>query len=143
MKFLSIFTNTLLPLGLMATPIPEPVEIDETTIAPGAVAIPGLLMAGDVSARNETELSRRTDQICQIIGSSSHVNCRTCPSTDCAADYYVVKGDYYEFSCAANGQCVTVGGITNCIWDYTIPTGCYVSAIYTGSQCTVGTLGYC
>ncbi|KAK3935328.1 hypothetical protein QBC46DRAFT_358339 [Diplogelasinospora grovesii] len=140
MQLINFLITALLPLGLLATPAPSPaVVVDESVIEDGATALAGTTVARDAGA----EIFKRTSQICQIIGSSAHVNCRSCASTGCTATHYVVQGSYYEFTCAANGQCVTVGGNTNCIWDYLPAGNCYVSAIYTDNQCTVGSLGYC
>ncbi|KAK3385741.1 hypothetical protein B0H63DRAFT_510465 [Podospora didyma] len=115
----------------------DAVVVDETIIAPSAVELPG-----SSQKRDEPKELFARDRLCRING-SGNVNCRSCPSTQCSAPYYVVGGTYYNFDCAAQGECVTINGVTNCIWDKEVTTGCYVSAYYTDSGCTVGNLGYC
>ncbi|KAK5657462.1 hypothetical protein OQA88_3034 [Cercophora sp. LCS_1] len=136
MQLTKIIVSSLLYLGVLAAPSPA-VVVDETIVAADAVEALGFSKKRD----DPNKLFAR-DRVCRING-SGRVNCRTCPRLSCGAPYYVQGGSSYNFDCAANGECVTINGVTNCIWDKLVNEGCYVSAYYTDSGCTVGNLGYC
>jgi hypothetical protein len=121
---------------ILAMPAPD-TAVDETIVSSDAVEAQGYSEKRDLPKK----LFAR-DRVCRI-NSSGRVNCRSCPSTSCSAPYYVNGGSSYNFDCRAAGDCVTIGGVTNCWWDKTVSEGCYVSGYYTDSGCTLANLGYC
>ncbi|KAK0723265.1 hypothetical protein B0T26DRAFT_750551 [Lasiosphaeria miniovina] len=140
MKLIQFLIASILPFSIFAMPNPAPAAsptVDETVVAVEAVEA-----VGYSEKRDEPSKLFARDRVCRING-SGRVNCRSCPSTSCSAPYYVVGGSSYNFDCAAAGECVTIGGVTNCNWDRTVAEGCYVSAYYTDSGCTVANLGRC
>jgi uncharacterized membrane protein len=115
MKFINIIIAALLPLSALAAP--APVAEPDAAPAPSpekTYAIP-IAVADDTTtpAIKERDLFTRSTQICQIIGSSSRVNCRAGPSTSSDITHYVYLGSYYKFTCYKSGTCVTLGGTTN------------------------------
>jgi hypothetical protein len=98
----SILTLLLLPIAILATPLPEafpeaaPEPIPEGLDEAGDLSLPAVPSAG--------EIFKRSYQTCRIIG-AAHVNCRTGPSTKYPAKWVVNKGGLYGFQCYENGEC--------------------------------------
>ncbi|RYP42571.1 hypothetical protein DL767_000095 [Monosporascus sp. MG133] len=137
MQLTSLLVTFLLPLGILALPAPEEaVEArdgdSELQVLADAVEAQGFSENSDAPGK----LFAR-DRVCRING-TGRVNCRSCASTNCPATYYVQGGSYYNFDCAVRGQCVTIGGVTNCVWQRTVAEGCYVNGYYTDAGCTYG-----
>ena len=98
----SILTLLLLPLAILATPLPEafPEAIPEPMPA-------GVNEEGDVSlpvVPSAVEIFKRSYQQCKIIG-AKQVNCRTGPSTKYPAKWVVKEGGLYGFTCYESGEC--------------------------------------
>ncbi|KAK4032787.1 hypothetical protein C8A01DRAFT_40762 [Parachaetomium inaequale] len=125
MKLTTLLPAALLPLSVLAAPV------SEEPAAEGLAARDAL----DV-------LAKRRDVQCGIYGD---VNCRTGPGTGYKSVHVIPNGAIFTFTCVKSGECITVGGIVNCGWDY-IPKvwgGCYVNGHYTGRECTQAALGWC
>ncbi|RYP21710.1 hypothetical protein DL766_007882 [Monosporascus sp. MC13-8B] len=133
-KFLVTF---LLPLGILALPAPE--EVVEARDADSELQISSEAVAAQGTSDNNDAPAKlfARDRVCRING-RGRVNCRTCASTRCNAPYYVEGGSYYNFDCAVRGECVTINGRTNCVWQRLVRERCYVSAYYTDAGCTYG-----
>lgn len=118
MKSFSLFTLLLLPLAIIATPIPDaapeaiPEAIPEANPEAFAEAHPEALRsleevtAVSSSPRSAGKLFARSKQICKIVDVSSYLHCRTGPSTKYAAHYAVRGGQRWQFSCYSVGQCI-------------------------------------
>ncbi|RYP60246.1 hypothetical protein DL771_010583 [Monosporascus sp. 5C6A] len=135
MQLINLLVTLLLPFGILALPAPEEVVAardadSELDVSAEAVEAHGFSENSDAPAK----LFAR-DRVCRING-SGRVNCRTCASTSCSAPYYVQGGSYYNFDCSVRGECVTIGGTTNCYWQRLVTERCYVSAYYTDAGCT-------
>ncbi|KAH6854051.1 hypothetical protein B0I37DRAFT_441112 [Chaetomium sp. MPI-CAGE-AT-0009] len=147
MKFFSLLAAALLPTGLLAAPVADDkltaIEAEAHAAAEARAAVEAR-EAADVS-RNEPafSLDKREIQVCEIIGGSSRVNCRSGPNTSSGVVRTLPRGETYAFSCVRTGECVNIGGATNCGWDYSYTLGCYVNGHYTDSDCTLARLGRC
>ena len=130
MKFITLIAAAFIPHAVLAAPF------------------------ADAQAGNGAELFSRAAQNCKIVGDSAEVNCRSGASTSSDAVYTVDKGSTYKFTCVKTGECVTIGGKTNCGWHKTTykkcyinqqcsTHSCYVSGHYTDSRCTQANLGWC
>jgi hypothetical protein len=94
MKLLPLLAASLLPLGLNASPIANP---------------------DDLQSRNPSNdvLNPRADGVCRIVNAPSGVNCRSGPGTG----YKVIKsldnGFLLWYKCYKSGECITLNGATN------------------------------
>ncbi|KFZ21638.1 hypothetical protein V502_02917 [Pseudogymnoascus sp. VKM F-4520 (FW-2644)] len=124
-------TLLLLPLGTLASPVAAP-DNGMPVSTPDE-----LLEARDASP---SEIFKR-NVTCKITGSSKTVNCRSGPGTGYKVIASVSKGSYYSFGCYKKGSCVN----GNCTWDRIFWDGksCYVSGVYTDSNCSASKLGKC
>ncbi|KAK4203628.1 hypothetical protein QBC40DRAFT_316403 [Triangularia verruculosa] len=147
MKFFSLLAAALLPTGLLAAPVADDnlIAIEtEAHAAAEARAIVKTRDAADVSLNEPAfSLGKREIQVCEIVGSSSSVNCRAGPNTSSSIVRKLSKGNTYAFSCVTSGECVVIGGATNCGWDYSYSLACYVNGHYTDGKCTQARLGWC
>jgi len=147
MKFFSLLAAALLPAGLLAAPVADDkataVELEAHAAAEARAAVEAR-EAADVSL-NEAAfgLDKRAIQVCEIIGGSSRVNCRSGPRTSASVVRTLPRGETYAFSCVKSGECVVINGASNCGWDYSYTLGCYVSGHYTDNDCTLARLGRC
>ncbi|KAG6358542.1 hypothetical protein INS49_012059 [Diaporthe citri] len=125
------------PLAILASPIEQRGAdlVDREAAPDGWVEV-----AGFSERRDEpNELFRRNID-CNIIGSSSTVNCRESPNTSSDIVTTFKVGSSHSFKCAVKGQCVTINGVTNCSWDKadrTLAKDCWVNGYYTDSRCTL------
>ncbi|RYO95419.1 hypothetical protein DL764_007694 [Monosporascus ibericus] len=137
MQLTNLLVTFLLSLGILALPAPE--EAVGVRDADSELEISAEAVEAVGFSDNSDEPSKlfARDRVCTING-SGRVNCRTCASTSCSAPYYVNGGSRYNFDCAVYGDCVTIGGVRNCVWQRLVREGCYVSGYYTDAGCTYG-----
>ncbi|KAF2744552.1 hypothetical protein M011DRAFT_479852 [Sporormia fimetaria CBS 119925] len=121
---LSLLLTTLPPLLTLASPAPEPADVD-----------------GSISLDPRGAISR--PQYCSIVGGSSKVSCRARWRTTSDVKHKLPRGNSYNFWCVYTGQCITVNGATNCGWHYLRDLDCWVNGHYTSSLCTKARLGGC
>ncbi|KAL2139958.1 hypothetical protein VTI28DRAFT_4470 [Corynascus sepedonium] len=134
MQLKYLLTGALLPLGLFASPTPEPEAAAE--------AVPEVFdSAGQAQSLNERAIVR--PQHCVIVGDSTYVNCRRGPATKWSVERRLRRGEAYDFWCVRSGECVTIDGFRNCGWHYSRQLDCYVSGHYTSNACTLARLGGC
>lgn len=88
MQLSSILALALLPVGILANPVPQPDEVAEPA-----------------------QLFKRTVQTCSIIRSA--VNCRRGPSTSSGVKTKLAKGEQHKFGCVLKGECITIDGFGN------------------------------
>ncbi|CAI4215982.1 unnamed protein product [Parascedosporium putredinis] len=79
MQLSSILALALLPMGILANPVPQPDEVAEPA-----------------------QLFKRTVQTCSIIRSA--VNCRRGPSTSSGVKTKLAKGEQHKFGCVLKGS---------------------------------------
>ncbi|KAL2289914.1 hypothetical protein FJTKL_01194 [Diaporthe vaccinii] len=138
---LAKFIVACMPLAVLASPIEQHgADLVGREADPEArVEVPGFSERSD----EPNELFRRNID-CNIIGSSSTVNCRESPNTSSDIVTTFKAGSSHSFKCAVKGQCVTINGVTNCSWDKadrTLAKDCWVNGYYTDSRCTLAALG--
>lgn len=117
MKFFSFLAAALLPTGLLAAPVADDkltsIEIEAHAAAEARDAVEAR-EAADVSINKPAfGLDKRAIQVCEIIGGSSRVNCRSGPNTSSSVVRTLTRGETYAFSCVRSGECVVIGGASN------------------------------
>ncbi|RYP79275.1 hypothetical protein DL769_003055 [Monosporascus sp. CRB-8-3] len=135
MQLTKLLVTFLLPLGILALPAPEEAVAGRDADSELDISAEAVEAQGFSDNSNAPAKLFARDRVCRING-SGRVNCRTCASTSCSAPYYVQGGSYYNFDCAVRGECVTIGGVTNCVWQRLVRERCYVNGYYTDAGCT-------
>jgi len=116
MQLKYLLTGALLPLGLFASPTPEPEAAAE--------AVPEVFdSAGQAQSLNERAIVR--PQHCVIVGDSTYVNCRRGPATKWSVERRLRRGEAYDFWCVRSGECVTIDGFRN--WYVVYPIFTFLS----------------
>lgn len=123
MKFFSLLAAALLPTGLLAAPAGDgkltAIEIEAHAAADARAAVEAREAANVSPNEPAFSLDKREVQVCEIVGGSSKVNCRSGPRTSASVVRTLTKGQTYAFSCVKTGECVVIGGASN--WSV-IPT---------------------
>lgn len=115
MKFSAVAAATtsliLLPLGVLASPVPEPapVALSEGIEARGEAPAP--ISIEDHEGRSDAGLETRdifarAKAWCKVVNVDDHANCRSGPGTNYPTKFWAVKNVNYAFACYKKGTCV-------------------------------------
>ena len=117
MKFFSLLAAALLPTGLLAAPVADgkltAIEIEAHAAAEARSTVEAREAAGVSPNEPAFNLDKRAVQVCEIVGGSSRVNCRSGPGTNYGVVRSLTRGETYAFSCVKRGECVVINGASN------------------------------